>query len=269
MSTEADLDAVVKGRDWYHTIKLAPGIVTRGWFDCRGIADSVLPVSCEGMRCLDIGTFDGFWAFEMERRGASEVVAIDILDDARWDWPAIPSQASKDGIAERKGQGDGFLIAHERLGSAVERLDASVYELDPAEHGRFDLIYMGSLLLHLRDPVLALERVRTVCSGLLAIADAISLPLQIFVHTPVASLDGVGRPYWWKPNARGLGRMVESAGFEIVTGPNTFFMPAGAGMPNVPIRPSTVKLREGRELIFRGRVGDPHARLTARPVAGA
>ncbi len=30
------------------------------------------------MRALDVATFDGFWAFEMERRGASEIVAIDL-----------------------------------------------------------------------------------------------------------------------------------------------------------------------------------------------
>ena len=43
----------------------------------RETASRVLPESLAGVRALDIGTFDGFWAFEMERRGA-EVVAIDI-----------------------------------------------------------------------------------------------------------------------------------------------------------------------------------------------
>lgn len=60
----------IAGRPWYHTIELAPDVVTPGWFDCRPVATRVLPASCEGLRCLDVGTFDGVWAFEMERRGA-------------------------------------------------------------------------------------------------------------------------------------------------------------------------------------------------------
>jgi 2-polyprenyl-3-methyl-5-hydroxy-6-metoxy-1,4-benzoquinol methylase len=31
-----------------------------------------------GRRCLDIGTADGFWAFEMDRRGAADVLATDV-----------------------------------------------------------------------------------------------------------------------------------------------------------------------------------------------
>ena len=38
-----------------------------------------------GMRRLDSGTTDGFWAFELERRGAGEVVASDVLDATRLD----------------------------------------------------------------------------------------------------------------------------------------------------------------------------------------
>ena len=37
-----------------------------------------LPASLAGKTALDVGTADGFWAFEMERRGAARVVAIDL-----------------------------------------------------------------------------------------------------------------------------------------------------------------------------------------------
>ncbi len=57
--------------DWYHTQELAPGLVTPGMFDLRPYVERYgLPASMEGMRVLDVGTFEGFWAFEMERRGA-------------------------------------------------------------------------------------------------------------------------------------------------------------------------------------------------------
>jgi tRNA (mo5U34)-methyltransferase len=200
----------------------------------------------------------------MERRGAAEVVAVDILDERRWDWPARTDPAVRAQIERKKGDGDGFLIAKEALGSGVERLDLSVYDLDPGVHGSFDLIYMGSLLLHLRDPVAALERVRAVCRGQLVAADAINLPLS-FLPFPLARLDGVGRPYWWEPNPRAFWRLVHGAGFDVVEGPHRFLMPSGAGLSRVPINRSTLTHRHGRELIFSSRFGDPHAWLRAAP----
>ena len=88
-STADELREHVAAHDWYHTIELAPGVVTPGWFDTRSVVDALpLPASLAGKRCLDVGTFDGFWAFELERRGAEEVIAIDVLDPKAWDWPA-------------------------------------------------------------------------------------------------------------------------------------------------------------------------------------
>ena len=61
----------LKSREWYHTIELRPGIETPGWFDVRGVAATLPWPDLTGKRCLDVGTFDGFWAQEMVRRGAS------------------------------------------------------------------------------------------------------------------------------------------------------------------------------------------------------
>src|SRR3954471_15071437 len=153
-----DLAAEVAAIPWYHTMELAPGVVTPGWLDTRPVAAKVpLPPSLAGLRCLDVATFNGFWAFEMERRGAAEVVAIDVLDPARWDWPVGSEAEVREAIGERHAGGRGFQIAKRELGSAVERVERSVYELDPDEDGTFDVVYLGSLLVHLRDPVGALE----------------------------------------------------------------------------------------------------------------
>src|SRR5258708_262994 len=60
---------------WYHTMELPGGIVTPGRYDTRAVPRRLpFPASLTGMRCLDVGTADGFWAFEMERRDAHEVV---------------------------------------------------------------------------------------------------------------------------------------------------------------------------------------------------
>src|SRR5688500_549283 len=76
-----------RARDWYHTLELAPGVVTDGLFDMRPYVDRFeLPERMDGMRALDVGTFDGFWAFEMEARGA-HVVALDLDSEADIDYP--------------------------------------------------------------------------------------------------------------------------------------------------------------------------------------
>ena len=109
--TEGSLRQRVDAIEWYHTLELAPGVVTPGWFDTRSVVPRLpIPTSLEGMRCLDIGTFDGFWSFEMERRGAS-VTAIDVLDPRDWDWPLNSPAEAVDAIGHRKGEGTGFEIA--------------------------------------------------------------------------------------------------------------------------------------------------------------
>src|SRR4051794_38772814 len=77
----------VAERDWYHTQELAPGVETPGMFDLRPYVDRYgIPPDLTGKRVLDVGTFEGFWAFELERRGA-EVTAIDVDRVQQLDWP--------------------------------------------------------------------------------------------------------------------------------------------------------------------------------------
>jgi tRNA (mo5U34)-methyltransferase len=257
----------VAALDWYHTLELAPGVVTPGYLDTRPVVSAIpFPDSLAGKRCLDVGTFNGFWAFEMERRGAGEVIAIDVLDPVRWDWPAGSTADVHEAIAKRHARGAGFDIAKRALGSAVERLDRSVYELDPAEIGEFDLVYVGSLLVHLRDPVAALERVRSVCRDTLIVVDGIDLPLTLlFPRRPVAILEGISRPWWWYPNAAGLASMIESSGFDVVEGPRRLFIPRGPGWYVRRLAPRKLTYRLGRYELIVAWLGDPHAVVVGRP----
>ncbi|MHB8466229.1 MAG: class I SAM-dependent methyltransferase [Acidimicrobiales bacterium] len=266
MTAEASLRSrIADHAQWYHTLDLGRGLETPGWFDLRGVVDKVgLPASLAGARCLDVATFDGFWAFEMERRGAREVVGIDLLDPRQWDWPVLKTERAWEATAPRKGVGDGFVLAREALASKVERLELSVYDLDPAAVGAFDFVYVGSLLLHLRDPIRALERVRSVCSGTALIVDAIDPVSTLWTRRPTAVLDGRERPWWWKPNMAGLRRMVESAGFSVIGRSRWVFLPPGRGQDRVPWK--AVRHEAGRAGVLRTRVGDPHGAIAARPV---
>ena len=258
-------------RDWYHTIELAPGVLTPGWFDTRAVAPTLPWPDLAGKRCLDIGTFDGFWAFEMERRGAAEVVAVDVPDPREWDWPAGSEEEAMRSIGARKGAGDGFTIAKEALGSSVDRRPLSIYQLSPEAVGLFDFVYLGSLLVHLRDPVGALGAVRSVCTdeATLMVVDGIDLALSTWLRRPAAFLDGRGRPWWWKANTAGIVRMIEAAGFRPLGKPRRIWMKAGAGQRRSAGRPRLRQLRHagGREAALWLTAGDPHVAVLARPAA--
>jgi tRNA (mo5U34)-methyltransferase len=208
-------------RRWYHTLELAPGLVTEGWFDLRPYVERYgLPERMDGMRALDVGTWDGFWAFEMERRGA-EVVALDLDMERDLDWP--PRRRPAEFAPEPRGEG--FGLAHEILGSRVERVNLSIYDALPGELGSFDLVFCGSVLIHLRDQLLALERIADLCTGTFVsaeeydrLAGLVPLPVSRFRADDEASV------VFWRPNARAWKRMMWSAGFDSVSARGRFRM---------------------------------------------
>jgi tRNA (mo5U34)-methyltransferase len=218
---------------WYHTIELAPGRTTAGVFDLRPIVDRMPWPDVRGKRCLDIGTYDGFLAFELERRGASDVVCTDIADHADWDWPAQARALGAEQLAEIAGEkGRGFEIARDALGSRVEKVEVNVYDLSPERVGRFDVVVCGSLLLHLRDPVRALEAIRAVCGEWFLSAEQIRVGLtRLHPRRPLAVLEGGTDCQWWVPNAAGHRRMLESAGFRVERASRPYRIPFGPGHP--------------------------------------
>lgn len=99
---QADSALLDRAREinWYHTMELAPDFTTSGEFDHRQYVDHYgLPERMDGMRALDVATFNGFWAFEMERRGA-EVVALDLGATSSWIGP--PSDRGRSPRRSRK-----------------------------------------------------------------------------------------------------------------------------------------------------------------------
>jgi tRNA (mo5U34)-methyltransferase len=190
----------VRAIDWYHTIELAPGVVTEGMFDHRPYVDR-----------FDVGTFDGFWAFELERRGA-DVVAIDVDDTRDYDWP--PRYRAH----EPATRGESFRIAHELRSSRVERVAATIYDATPEKlGGTFDLVFAGAVLIHVRDPMLALERLAALCNGQLILAEEYSRRLELLPGVKVAEFRAhAPHMTWWRPTTRTWLTMVHTAGFEDV-----------------------------------------------------
>ena len=203
----------VAAQRWYHTLELPGGIVTDGWFDLRPhVARYGLPDRLDGLRVLDVGTWDGFWAFELERRGA-EVVALDVEYEHEYD---IPPRRRPARFPDTR-RGDGFRLAHELLGSTAQRVHRNLYDASPAQLGTFDLVFCGAVLIHLRDQLLALERMAALCHGRLILAEEHDR-LSGLIPFPVARYraDRDRAVVFWLPSARTWRRMVWTAGFEDV-----------------------------------------------------
>src|ERR1041384_1981080 len=130
---------------WFHKIEILPGFYSPGWSDpaSEKLPYFGLPDDLTGMRVLDIGCAEGFFSFEAERRGAREVIGIDSFSDS-----------------VRR-----FNIVREARQSNASAFLMNVYDLTPERLGTFDLVLFYGVFYHLKHPQLALERIRSICTG--------------------------------------------------------------------------------------------------------
>lgn len=199
---------------WYHQIEVYPGIITPGINNTAQVLQLLqLPRDCTGLRALDIGARDGFFSFELERRGA-QVLAIDHI---------APTQT-------------GFAIASELLGSKVNYQVANVYDLNPNQYGQFDIVLFLGVLYHLRNPLLALDRIWSVSRNQVwvesqvidnAFLDTMKARMQplsevapMLLHNPVMQFypkNVLNNDFtnWWGPNMACLKAMLEMANFTV------------------------------------------------------
>ena len=208
---------------WYHKIELPHGIVTPGWAPLDVSAYGI-PADLTGKRVLDVGAWDGFWTFEALKRGAAQVVAIDDFSDYL---------GSLDTDSRRAWQT--FDTCRDILGYSEQqcsRFDMSVYDVREELLGQFDIVFCFGTLYHLRHPLLALDRLSTVCREEMYVESALLddfSPYQGGLRHGYGGGHMVmefypGKQYgdndtnWWVPTLECLGYMVRAAGFNTVEG---------------------------------------------------
>src|SRR4051794_27034271 len=129
---------------WFHTFLLNEGsLSTPGVARDHRYRIPVVPDELAGKSVLDVGAFDGFYAFLAEARGARRVVAVDNEQYREW-------VRARWGV-ELEG-GEGFRAIAALLGSEVEyrRLDA--FDLDRLDE-LFDLILCFGILHRVANPL--------------------------------------------------------------------------------------------------------------------
>jgi len=182
---------------WWHSFELPDGTLVRGVCSLEGLKERIaqfpIPEDLRGKRVLDIGAWDGWFSFEMERRGA-EVLAIDCWDNPR------------------------FHQMRSTLNSKVEYREMDVFELSTETAGRFDIVLFMGVLYHLKHPLLALEKVCSIATELVAVdsyilakdLDPAARPVLEFYETD--ELEGQ-TDNWVGPNLACLLAMCRTAGF--------------------------------------------------------
>jgi tRNA (mo5U34)-methyltransferase len=201
----------VHAMEWYHAIEVAEGITTPGRYNPQPLLNTMgFPQDFQGKTVLDIGTYDGFFSFEAERRGAARVVAMD----------------------RHPAGHKGFALAHELLRSHVTYSVGSVYDLSPETHGTFDVVLFLGVLYHLRHPLLALDKIHSVCREFAFVESHVldhafihegqAIPLEhlhpLLTRAPLMQFypgDELGQEpsNWWAPTVECLRLMLETSGF--------------------------------------------------------
>ena len=207
---------------WYHSIELPDGGVIEGHQSVEQLRKRLrqfpIPADLTGKRVLDIGAWDGWFSFEMEKRGA-EVLAVDSTKNTR------------------------LLEAKKLLGSRIEHRVADICRLTAHQVGMFDIVLFLGVLYHVKHPLLALENVCGMCRDMACIESFVSdvsldsIPSMEFYETTElrGQLDN-----WVGPNASCLMAFCRTAGFARVNFESTLGERAHiTGYRNWPIASGT------------------------------
>lgn len=232
---EAFEEATKRISDWYHTFEFDSGSKVTGWWDVAATADAHdFPTDLSGLKVLDIGPASGWYSFYFEQLGA-DVTAVDVRGPS--DWDNFGEYEYRD-VSEREvlemRQNSPLLHMARLLDSKVNLVHARVYEICPELFGgvTFDLVFMGSLLIHLRDPIGALRAARSVCREKMIAStllwdggEGFDKPAARFVRPFPRSHD------WWVPNSKCFEAWFEAAGFSTVNTSRSALLPANKIRP--------------------------------------
>jgi tRNA (mo5U34)-methyltransferase len=189
---------------WFHSIDFGNGIVSNGaakrdFIEAK--ADACFRHGVAGKSVIDIGCWDGAYAFEAKGRGAARVLATD-----HFTW--------NHGWGDRRA----FELGRAHLAPEVEMREIDPTQIDVETVGRFDLVLFLGVFYHLRHPFAVLERVAQLATETIVVetyldASDIDRPAMIFYPDTELAADPTN---WWGPNAACVIAMLRDLGFRSV-----------------------------------------------------
>jgi SAM-dependent methyltransferase len=129
----------IHSQDWYQTIDLSNGLVTPGKFDTRKRLKFLTDIDFKkNKRVLDVGCNSGQYCLFASKRGAIEVVGIDIF--------------------EKRLEQAKTLAAIEKTN--IKYFQKSIFEI--SDLGKFDIVFCFAVLTEISDFFGAVEALKTV-----------------------------------------------------------------------------------------------------------
>ena len=263
--------------EWYHSIELAPNVVTPGRIPLENLKRELRSLQLPDLRdksVLDVGAYDGFFSFAVEKLGASRVVALDhyvwSADMASYmrDWreskrlgtPLPAPHASRHWKPDELPGRKPFDLARRALKSTVEPVVGDFMSMNLERLGRFDVVLFLGVLYHMENPLQALQRLRSVTApgGLVVIETEAIKVLGLESRACCEFFPGQelnnDPTNWWAPNAAGIEGLCRGAGFDDVK-----VLRSGPRVLRRAKRYAVSLIREG----LKGRVGLPLMRYRA------
>ena len=209
---------------FYHTMEIPGYGLVRGQWDLRnGIKEYTAGIDFKGPRVLEIGTASGFVCFYMEQQGA-EVIAYDLSPRESWDIvPMAAKNLTRVRFLRRINTwrlNNGYWLAHRALRSKARVVYGTVYDI-PEAIGPVDISTFCSVLVHLRDPFLALFKAARLTRKTILVTDIVgpdaavprtaTKPFMQLIPNPQV---GTQLAAWWYLNPEIIVAFLGTLGFE-------------------------------------------------------
>jgi tRNA (mo5U34)-methyltransferase len=187
---------------WHHTLRLGPDLIVNGGKSAEALeaerAAILDPVDLNNRTVIDVGTWNGYFAFEAKRAGARSVTATDSFV---WRLPSFRGR-------------DTFELARDYLG-----LDIAAKEIDPTELpgdlAPADVVLFLGVFYHMFDPILVLRNVAALTRDLLIVEthqDLLEIDRPGMIFYPGKTLNNDGSN-WWGPNPACVAELLAELGF--------------------------------------------------------
>jgi 2-polyprenyl-3-methyl-5-hydroxy-6-metoxy-1,4-benzoquinol methylase len=230
---EPALVEIITRGNWYHTFSFGD-LKTNGVYDLRDVVENIPWPSMLDKTVLDVGCSDGFFSmFFAETLGAKKVfgldsnfyngeVAVNVLKSTLQDYekkyntlndfPLLGEQYRSLNLTDcNKFK----FVKHALSCESLEFITGSIYDLTKSKLSA-DIVFCGSLLEHLRDPISAIENLyeatKDVC--IIDVSSVIRLPFR-FIPIPLMTYTGGGGAFF-NFNYSAVKAMMQSVGFHSV-----------------------------------------------------
>jgi SAM-dependent methyltransferase len=223
---------------WFHTMDLN-GYITKGLCDWRPYKKNFFLEKTINKTVLDVGAGDGYFSFEMEKIGA-HVTATEIdsqLNRDNYNF-GLENIKSKHSLID----GYSFKAASLKINSSIKLISSNIYDIDKDVSEKFDVVFCSDVIMHLTDPIKALQNIHKISKKYLILGNPINhmpirgqgkkkgiknifknILLKLLNEDPYILFQGhTSRNIFWLPTTKGIEAMLNSCGFRILK-KNIFF----------------------------------------------